>query len=351
MTETQDLHVLTGPVVSALLENREADILSVVERAYLAHGAGQSSLPHSAFLRFPDDAANRIIALPAYIGADFDAAGVKWIASFPSNIDKGLDRASAAILLNSTETGHVQAVLEGSVISAKRTAAGAALAARELHAPGRVAAAGIIGCGYISFEIVRFLRAVFRDLSHLVVYDVAAERAHRFAWRCRAFGPDIAVDVVDTPAAVFRQTRLIGIATTAGTPHLAGADFRIPGTTVLHISLRDLAPDVILAADNVVDDPDHVCRAQTSLHIVEQRVGNRDFIRCALPDVLARRQPGRLGPDAFVVFSPFGLGILDMAVARLVCELASQGSHGTIVTSFLPQPWHAGERHPAAAAR
>jgi ornithine cyclodeaminase len=346
MNET-DLLTLTGPMVAELLQNRESEIITAVENAYLAHGEGDCALPHSTFLRLPNDAANRIIALPAYLGSSFNVAGIKWIASFPSNIESGIDRASAAILLNSMETGRVQVLMEGSIISAKRTAASAALAAKVVHNDAGVSRMGMIGCGYINFELAGFLRTVFPQLSHLIVHDLDHLRAEYFRSRCRALG--FSVEIVASPVAVFEQTRLIGIATTAAKPHLSGKPFCIPGATVLHISLRDLAPDLICAADNVVDDVDHVCRAQTSIHLAEQATGDRAFVRCNLADVLAGRKPPRASPDSFLVFSPFGLGVLDMAVASLVRELALAHGCGIATQNFVPDPWHSTDSKSSAA--
>ena len=108
-------------------------MIESVRRAYQAHARQQTSLPHSTFLRFPAEEKNRVIALPAYLGDSFDVAGIKWIASFPNNIQRQMDRASAVIILNSTQTGRPEAIIEGSIVSAKRTAASAALAAQQIH--------------------------------------------------------------------------------------------------------------------------------------------------------------------------------------------------------------------------
>ena len=54
-----DVLILRGQEVKALLDGREAELMSLVGRAYIAHGNGNSSLPHSTFLRFPDDPACR----------------------------------------------------------------------------------------------------------------------------------------------------------------------------------------------------------------------------------------------------------------------------------------------------
>jgi len=154
-----------------VLAGRELELIQAVRMAYETHGDGDSSLPHSTFLRFPGQPQDRIIALPAYLGGECRIAGIKWVSSFPENLHLGVDRASAVLILNSLQTGRPEAVLEGSVISAKRTAASAALAAQCLLSGKKVGRVGMMGCGLINFANARFLLAVFPEVETFVLFD------------------------------------------------------------------------------------------------------------------------------------------------------------------------------------
>jgi 2,3-diaminopropionate biosynthesis protein SbnB len=316
--------------------------MDAVANAYLLHREGRTDLPHSSFLRFGEGRSDRIIALPGRIDDDPPTAGIKWIASFPGNVRRGMDRASALLVLNSTDTGRPTAVVESSIISARRTAASAALAARELHAIGNETTLGLIGCGLINFEIARFVCSVAPTIDTLLLHDLDPVRAQAFATRAQKEPasragdgrPSLSCRVVTNAQEVFAGSRLVSFATVAPSPHIEDVTWS-PEHTVLHVSLRDLAPGLILAADNVTDDIDHVLRAGTSLHLTEQAVGHREFVRCTLADVLAGAAPRRSGGRP-LVFSPFGLGILDLSVARLVVSHARAHGAGVTVADFLP---------------
>lgn len=334
-----DILILRGPELASLLEGCEEEIIGVVREAYVAHADGESSLPLSNFLRFPGEPRNRIIALPAYLGKSFNVAGVKWISSFPGNLDQGIDRASAVMVLNSTQTGRPQAILEGALISAQRTAASAALAARTLRGNMRSNAVALIGCGFINFQIARFLLTACPDIRTFFVYDTDARRAEHFRESCMNALPGVSVEVVGTMAEALASGALISFATTAIEPHVKDLSPCAPGSTILHVSLRDLSPELILANDNIVDDAEHICQANTSVHLAEQKFGHRDFIRCALADVLSGRAEPRRSADGITIFSPFGLGVLDIALAKLVFDRGLEQGQGTVISAFLPVSW------------
>jgi N-[(2S)-2-amino-2-carboxyethyl]-L-glutamate dehydrogenase len=334
MTTEDSLLVLRGPDIRDVLTGKEVEIMAAVKEAYCQHSAGNSFLPHSVFVRFPGREKERIIALPGYLGGNDETAGIKWIASFPGNMKRGMSRASAITVLNSLSTGRPEALLEGSLISAARTAASAALAADVLHRTGDIDVLGMVGCGLISREIMKFISSLPRKIGEVLLYDVTPEHAARYGDHIGSYLRNVPIRISASAEEVLRRASVVAFATTAVKPTVASISMCRPGTTILHISLRDLMPDAILHADNIVDDVEHVLRAETSVHLAEQKVGHHNFIRCTLADVLTGKQPPRLDPSAVVAFSPFGLGVLDLALAKLALKYARSRGSGIRVDEF-----------------
>jgi ornithine cyclodeaminase len=326
--------VISGAQVVRALQGQERRVVDIVGAAYRLHGAGATVNPPSYFLRFPDRPDDRIIALPASVGGDLRVDGLKWISSFPGNVAQGIPRASAVLILNDHDTGYPFACLESSVISAARTAASAALAAdvlgRDRDRPSRL---GIIGTGLIARYVHTYLAALGHRFDQVAVHDLSAEHAAGFAGYLAAAGER--PQVRDSAEAVVRESDLLVFATVAGAPHVHEPAWFGHNPLVLHVSLRDLAPEIILSSVNIVDDVEHCLKANTSPHLAEQRTGNRDFVHGTLDDVLT----GGLGvpSDRPVVFSPFGLGVLDLAVAKHVYDEVAAAGELTVVPGFFAE--------------
>lgn len=334
MIADSDLLVLSTADVAAVLNDQELTLMDVVRDVYVAHASGQTVVPHSSFLRFPERPSDRIIALPAYLGSG-GVAGIKWIASFPENVAHGLDRASAVVILNAMATGRPYAVIEAALISAKRTAASAALATAHLLSDQPLRTIGLIGCGVISLETLSFIHASQPDLAEVVLFDTSEERARRLGSEWAERGHRHHIVVADSIDQVLAGADVVTLATTAAQPHIFDLSRCRPGAVVLHLSLRDIAPEALLELDNITDDVDHVCRQQTSLHLAEQAVGHRQFIRATIGDILVGRATARDRRDAIVIFSPFGLGALDLGVAAWAVARAREKGLGQLVSSFI----------------
>lgn len=123
------------------------------------------------------------------------------------------------------------------------------------------------------------------------------------------------------------------MATTAKEPYITKLPSTDQGATILHISLRDFSTSIIQQCDNVVDDIDHVLRERTSVHLTEMECGNRAFIRCTIGDILRNKFEKRID-NKTVMFSPFGLGVLDMSLADYVHKQSIKEGIGTIIEDF-----------------
>ncbi len=328
--------VVPGAQVRQVLHGREIETRELVEFTYRLHSTGQSVNPPSYFLRFPDRPSSRIIALPASIGGPLQVDGLKWISSFPENVAAGIPRASAVLILNDHATGYPFACLESSIISATRTAALAASAADWLsRGRGRPARAGFFGAGLIARYLHTFLAATGWSFDEIGVHDISAGSAAGFRGYLEQSGTAGRIRVYDDPGELIRSSDLVVFATIASQPHVSELTWFRHNPLVLHVSLRDLAPEILLASANFVDDVEHCLKASTSPHLAEQLTGRRDFLDGTLGDVMAGRVTVPAGRP--VIFSPFGLGVLDLAVGKYVYDEVARSGDLRIIDGFFAE--------------
>jgi N-[(2S)-2-amino-2-carboxyethyl]-L-glutamate dehydrogenase len=325
--------VVPGGQVQRVLQGREKQIVELVEATYLVHGAGDSVNPPSYFLRFPDRPSARSIALPASLGGQTRVDGLKWVSSFPDNVRAGVPRASAVLILNDHDTGYPFACLEASIISASRTAASAAAAADWLsRGRPRPARVGFFGVGLIARYIHAFLAGTGWSFEEIGVHDLSPDSTAGFRGHLEQSGTTARITVHDSAEELIRSSDLVVFATVAGQPHVSDPSWFDHNPLVLHVSLRDLAPQIVLACTNIVDDIEHCLKANTSPHLAEQLTGNRDFLRGTLDDVMTGRVT--VPADRPVVFSPFGLGVLDLAVGKYVYDEVHRCGELHVVDDF-----------------
>ncbi|WP_072396300.1 2,3-diaminopropionate biosynthesis protein SbnB [Hyphomicrobium sp. CS1GBMeth3] len=329
MATAPTFHVVPGSAVKSAIEGNRSGVFAAVETAYRLHAAGRSVNPDSSFLRFPDSPSARIIGLPAHLGGAVQKSGIKWISSFPANRAGNLARASAVQIINDAATGYPIGCIEASLISATRTAASAALAAEHLSPTPFEGELAVIGTGVIARATAEWLLFRGWKFRSVRLYDIDRNEAARFkAWIRDEKG--LAAEVHTNLEGALRGASLILFTTTALEPHLADETLLAHAPTVLHLSLRDLSVDVILAAQNIVDDIDHCLKANTSLHLAEQATGHRDFVAGTLVDILDQRLKSDFERPR--IFSPFGLGVLDLAVSDFVLQ-AAISSNATLALS------------------
>ena len=329
--DSQSFHVVPGRVITKILSESHKDVLNIVKETYLLHEHRNTINPDSYFLRFDDKPEARIIALPAAIKGGQALSGIKWIASYPRNIENNLQRASATLILNDYQNGYPIACLEASQISAVRTAASAVVAAGALSKGKKKASkVAFIGAGVIARTILEYFVNDDWLFESLSCYDLSQVDANRFAEFSESL--DVNASAENSLEEAVEGASLVIFATTAATPYATSKELFSAGQVILNISLRDICPDIILNATNICDDIEHCMKANTSPHLAEQRVGHRGFVSGTIAQVIA----GDISVDYSkpIIFSPFGLGVLDLAVAKLLYEDAVNSDNATLIPDF-----------------
>ncbi|MCZ9345651.1 2,3-diaminopropionate biosynthesis protein SbnB, partial [Streptomyces sp. TRM76130] len=188
----------------------------------------------------------------------------------------------------------------------------------------------LVGAGVIARNIAEFFAAQSWSVDHFVVHDRGASYAAALARRITDLG--YRAEQEDSFERATADADIVVFATTAPQPWVTRTDAFAPGQTVLNISLRDLGPEIVASAQNILDDVDHCLTANTSPHLAEQRLGHRDFIDGTLAQVLR----GKVTPaaDRPRIFSPFGLGVLDLAVGQRLYRQAVEKGLAVLVPGF-----------------
>jgi ornithine cyclodeaminase/alanine dehydrogenase len=164
-----------------------AQIIETLDRMFVEKGQGAVEMPPKPGIHTQQDAF--IHAMPAYIPS-LEAAGMKWISGYPGNQAKGLPYITGLLILNDPETGIPLAVMDATWITAKRTGAATAVAAKYL-ARTDSSSAGILACGVQGRSNLEALATVF-ELTTVKVYDIHADVAATFA---REMGAMLELDI------------------------------------------------------------------------------------------------------------------------------------------------------------
>lgn len=300
-----------------------AEIIESVKVAFCAKGEGRTEMPPKPGIH-PGGGDNFIHAMPAYI-ADLKSAGIKWVAGFPQNLQKGLPYVTGLLIYNDVETGLPLAVMDCVWITAMRTGAATAVAASYL-ARADSAVVGMLGCGVQGRSNVEALKVLF-PIKTVRAYDVNADAIQTYAQDIQS---TLNLEVV--PAATPREAVSgCDIVVTAGpilrTPHAtikAGwLDEGAFASLVDYDSYWDPAA-MAQVAKFCTDDI-----AQLQLYQQMGYFKNIPDIYADLGELASGQKPGRQTPAERTMTANLGLAIDDMAVAPLLYQRAIKKQIGT----------------------
>jgi ornithine cyclodeaminase len=314
----------------------EVDPVACVHEALTLHAAGGA-------LRWRpgDGEAARSLNMPGLLMGELQAAGTKIVNANPSNVQRGLPRASALILLFDFHTARVTCAMQGTHISALRTAAVSFLAAQRLGpAAGRRLA--VIGCGPIGATHARLFARRLPGLEGVVLADADPARAK--ALHQELFAElevaGVQLSLADSVPAALDGAAVVVTATTVNEPYIAYEQLA-PGMLLVNVSLDDFDRGVVLKAGRVYVDDWSLILADR--HRLLGRLAREGLVSGpgeptppggravdgTLGQLLNGQIAGRTNESEIILVNPFGLAIEDLAIALRVHAVARQRGLGT----------------------
>jgi len=330
-TITPNLLYLNRNDLIALGGGHSQPYVDAIVDGLAAHVRGEYVQPLKPYLRWPgaDHIADRIIAMPCYLGGERPIAGVKWVGSRQHNPSRfGLERASAVVVLNDAETNYPIALMEGGLISGMRTAAITAVATRHLARTGFTDVAGI-GCGPIGRMQVQTMLEQFPSIERLHLFDLSPAAADALIIEFAARFPKTEFLLAASAEAAVRAADVIVTSTVVDAPYLY-FDWLKPGAFVSNISIMDVHKEVYEKADKVVvDDWEQSNREKKIVNqlVLEGRF-SRERLYAELGEIVVGNKPGRENEREIILLSPMGMALDDIVCARHFYHLAHERGVG-----------------------
>lgn len=181
--------------------------------------AGPNSDSHGAMITFPEEPEfetmpkhspdRRLMAMPAYLGGNFQTCGVKWYGSNIANREKGLPRSILMFTLNDADTGAPLAHMSANLLSAYRTGAVPGVGARHL-ARKDSKVIGLLGPGVMGKTSVAAFMAVCPELDTIKIKGRSQKSLDNFiAWLKDTYPQISNIQIVDTLEDVVRDADIV----------------------------------------------------------------------------------------------------------------------------------------------
>ena len=274
--------------------------------------------PVKPYLRYRD-LTNRIIAMPAFVGGDVNLAGIKWIASFPGNIDHGLPRAHSVVVLNQAETGVPVAVINTALLSVVRTASVSGMMIRHFlkARPLQKANVAIMGWGPIGRRHYDMVSEIMQgQIGKISLYDIRGVDPKTIAGPAK----DKTV-VVNSWQEAYADADIFITCTVSKAPYVDQKPKA--GSLQLNCSLRDYKTSILDHTKAIiVDDWEEVCREKTDIEMMHLERGLQEKDTKNIADVVYHNAMAAWPKDEAIMFNPMGMAVFDIATGRYFIEKA-----------------------------
>jgi len=297
-----------------------SDAIEAVEKAFGEYAKGSVKMPPRSTIML-DKFEGSISFMPSYL-EETNALATKIISIYPNNPERGLPTTVAWIVVNDPETGMMEALLDGTYLTAVRTGAVTGVAARYL-APKDAKIAAVIGCG-VQGKTQAWAVSEACDLDTVRIFDLSKERMEQFV---EEMEPKLGVEVVParSGADAVGDADVVVTATTSSRPVVRrewlGGRVHVSAIGSFYPDYRELDTDIVREAKVVVDSREAILEEAGDILIpIKEGAITEDHIHAELGELVLGRKEGRTDDDGLTVFKSVGLAIQDSSVASLVLK-------------------------------
>jgi ornithine cyclodeaminase/alanine dehydrogenase len=307
------------------------DCMRAVEAAFGELARGSSIMPQRAVIRVADHK-GLFLGMPAYIGGDTDALGLKLVTVYPDNpAKKNLPTIMGTLLLCDSTTGQVVSVMDAGYLTAVRTGAASGVATRYLAREDSKTCV-IFGAGGQAQKQLEACHIV-RPLEKVYVIDINHELRDTFAGQMSKLLGCECVPTEDAKAAV-EDSDMIITASSSHDPVFDGNWMR-PGTHINNIGshtpdARELDTTTVVRSKFVADLKEaNMAEAGDLLIPIAEGAVTEDHVYANLGDLVTGAKPGRESNEEITLFKSCGLAVQDVATATVVYKSALEKGVGT----------------------
>jgi ornithine cyclodeaminase/alanine dehydrogenase-like protein (mu-crystallin family) len=302
------------------------EVLDVVDHGFRLKGLGKTEMPPKPGIHTRPN--SFIHAMPAYV-KEVEAAGLKWVSGYPSNLEKGLPYITGLLILNDTETGVPAAVMDCSWITAMRTGASAGIAAKYLARQGS-SVVGILGCGVQARSSLRALVEVLPSLSSVRCYDLYPDAGKRYVSEMNRLFPSLTMKICSNPAEMMEGADVVVTAipmSTKRNPSLHAGNLKKGGLAV-SLDYDSAWADSAMRECNkfISDDINQLLYTKKGGSYFS---GIPEEIYAELGEVAAGLRSGRQNDMEKIFCMNMGIAVDDMVTAKLIYERAVEKGAGT----------------------
>ncbi len=300
------------------------EVIDAVESAFGMRGLGHAQMPPKQYLfmkKFNGD----LRTMPAYLEED-DTVAVKVVNSHPENPKKhGLPTVMATIILVDPRTGAPEAIMGGTLVTALRTGAAGAIAAKYLANP-KPKTVGIVGAGTQARTQLMGLELVFETIDEVRVWDRAEKASAKYAEEMGIKYNQASIYSVKDISKAVQGADIIVTATPSRKP-LVSVEWVDDGTHINCIGAdapgkQELDPAVLVKSKIVIDDWSQSCHGGEINVPLAEGIITKEDIWGDICEIVAGLKRGRTSPEEVTVFTSTGLAIQDAATAKIAYKRA-----------------------------